>query len=76
MSGIVLDDEVAGYEKYPDLPTQNQSVTAGRYKIKESNEAFVEAEGPEIASKVWFRSPVSDHLTTEICIQITNGDSL
>lgn len=76
MSGIVLDGQVAEYEKYPDLPTKNQSVTAGRYKIKEDSEANVKAEGLEIASKVWFRSPVSDQLTTDICIQITNGYSL
>ena len=75
MSGSVLDEEVAGYEKYPDLPTADQAVAAGTYKIKEDSEAFVEAKGPDTESKVWFRSPVSLSFNVEICIPNTYGHS-
>ncbi len=47
----VLEDEVAGYEKYLGLPTKDQHVAAGRYKIKQEREIIVKAGGPDIASK-------------------------
>ncbi|KAH8881049.1 FabD/lysophospholipase-like protein, partial [Thozetella sp. PMI_491] len=47
----------AEYGKFPDLPTDNQALAAGRYKISEGSAAYVGAVDSEIKSKVWFRSP-------------------
>lgn len=76
MSGTNLDSQVAEYAKYSDLPTKNQTVGAGRYKVKELSEVNVGATGPEIASKLWFRSPVGRQSNTGVSDQNTDCYSL
>ncbi|KAF2496314.1 FabD/lysophospholipase-like protein [Lophium mytilinum] len=64
-----IPDEVAKYQKLPDLPTKNRSVKAGKYAIKKDGEEFVEAEDSTIKSQLWFRSPP---LTKEIIQRLSS----
>lgn len=55
----MLSTEVEEYSKFPDLPTGNQSIAEGRYKVGQHTELSVAAQGSDTVGKLWFKSPVS-----------------
>lgn len=55
----MLSKEVEEYGKLPDLPTGNQSIAEGRYKVEQHKELSVTAQGSDTVAQLWFKSPVS-----------------
>ena len=43
----------------PDLPTGDQGIAAGSYKVEHDEDLSVLAKDAAIAAKLWFKSPVS-----------------
>ena len=53
----------AGLDNLPSLPSQSCPISSGLYAVKHSLEDHADAGDDKIASKIWFKSPVSSATT-------------